>query len=92
MNFMQSSLFKTMKYLLLNVTMAFLFTCISLVSYAQLALPRPLDGGPGTGGLEGPPEVPVDGGLSIVLAVGAGYGAKKLREYRKKSGIQPSES
>jgi hypothetical protein len=85
---MQPILFKTMKYLLSRLAMFFLFMCISLMSYAQLALPRPLDGGPGTGGLEGPPEVPVDGGLSIVLAVGAGYGAKKLKEYRKKKGVE----
>ncbi len=87
MNFMQSSLFKTMKYFLLNVTLTFLLMCISVVSYAQLILPRPMGGGPSGTGLEGPPEVPVDGGLSIVLAVGAGYGAKKLREYRKKRGV-----
>lgn len=83
---MQSSLFKTMKYLLSRLAMFFLFMCISLMSYAQLALPRPLDGGPGTGGLEGPPEVPVDGGLTTVLAVGVGYGVKKLKERRKKLG------
>ncbi len=82
---MQSSLLKSMKYLSGKIAMLFLFMCVSFISYAQLVSPRPLDGGgPGTGGLEGPPEVPVDGGLSMVLAVGAGYGAKKLREYRKK--------
>ncbi len=81
---MQSSLFKSMKYLFLNMTMVFLFMFISLVSNAQLVLPRPLGGGPSGTGLEGPPEVPVDGGLSIVLAVGAGYGAKKLRQYKKR--------
>lgn len=85
---MQSSLFKTLKYSLLNVTMAFLFMFTPLVSNAQLVLPRPMEGAPGTGGLEGPPEVPVDGGLSIVLTIGAGYGAKKLREYRKKRDVE----
>ena len=79
---------KLMKYLFLNMTMAFLFMCISLVSNAQLILPRPMGGAPSGTGLEGPPEVPVDGGLSIVLAVGAGYGAKKLKEYRKKKGVE----
>lgn len=81
---MQSSLLKSMKYLLLNVTLASMLMFISVVSNAQLVLPRPLDGTPGTGGLEGPPEVPVDGGLTAVLAIGAGYGAKKLRQYKKR--------
>jgi hypothetical protein len=29
-------------------------------------------------------DVPVDGGLSILLAAGVGYGAKKLREKQQK--------
>jgi hypothetical protein len=29
-------------------------------------------------------DVPVDGGLSLLVAAGLGYGAKKLRENRKK--------
>ncbi len=81
---MQKRFFNTMKFLLSRVAMFFLFMCISLMSYAQLALPRPLDGGGiGTGGLGDPPEVPVDGGLTTVLAVGVGYGVKKLKERRK---------
>ena len=28
--------------------------------------------------------VPIDGGLGLLLAAGAGYGVKKLREQRKK--------
>ena len=27
--------------------------------------------------------VPIDGGLSVLLAAGAGYGVKKIREMRK---------
>jgi hypothetical protein len=30
------------------------------------------------------PDVPIDGGLSLLLAAGVGYGTKKLRERRKK--------
>lgn len=46
-------------------------------------------GGPGEedpGGPQGPPGggVPVDGGLVFLLAAGAGYGAKKAYDYRKK--------
>ncbi len=30
------------------------------------------------------PDVPIDGGLSLLVAAGVGYGAKKLKERRKK--------
>ncbi len=33
----------------------------------------------------GDPDVPVDGGLSILLAAGIGYGVKKIRDQRKKN-------
>jgi len=29
-------------------------------------------------------DIPVDGGITLLLAAGAGYGAKKLRDNRKK--------
>ncbi len=32
-------------------------------------------------------DVPVDGGLSLLVAAGVGYGAKKLREKRKQKSI-----
>lgn len=32
----------------------------------------------------GPTPVPLDGGLSLLVIAGAGYGAKKLHEYNKK--------
>jgi hypothetical protein len=36
---------------------------------------------PGPGG---DPGVPIDGGLSLLLAAGVGYGVKKIRDHRKK--------
>jgi hypothetical protein len=34
---------------------------------------------------QGPdPDVPIDGGLSLLLAAGVGYGVKKIRDSRKK--------
>lgn len=33
----------------------------------------------------GDPDVPVDGGLSLLLAAGIGYGVKKIRDQRKKN-------
>ncbi len=38
--------------------------------------------GPGDPG--GNPDVPIDGGLSLLLAAGVGYGAKKYRDHKKK--------
>ena len=32
-------------------------------------------------------DVPVDGGLSLLIAAGVGYGAKKLRDKRKDTNI-----
>jgi hypothetical protein len=32
-------------------------------------------------------DVPVDGGLSLLVAAGVGYGAKKLRDKRKGTSI-----
>ena len=40
-------------------------------------------GGPGDPG--GDPDVPIDGGLSLLLAAGVGYVAKKGYDKRKKS-------
>jgi hypothetical protein len=37
----------------------------------------------GTPDPEDPTGVPVDGGLGFLLAAGVGYGANKLRKYRK---------
>ena len=35
----------------------------------------------------GGPDVPIDGGLSLLLAAGAAYGVKKYRQSRKKEGV-----
>jgi hypothetical protein len=32
----------------------------------------------------GNPDVPIDGGISFLIAAGAAYGAKKIRDGRKK--------
>lgn len=42
---------------------------------------------------EDPEEIPIDGGVSLLIAAGAGYGLKKIHELRKKNeddkGIDP---
>ena len=40
--------------------------------------------GPGDPGGGGDPGVPIDGGASLILAAGIGYGAKKLKDAREK--------
>ncbi|WBA43482.1 PID-CTERM protein-sorting domain-containing protein [Hymenobacter canadensis] len=41
--------------------------------------------GPGSGGpVPEPTAVPIDGGASLLLAAGVGFGLKKLREHRKR--------
>ena len=32
---------------------------------------------------DGDPDAPIDGGLSLLVAAGIGYGVKKHRDYRK---------
>jgi hypothetical protein len=48
-----------------------------LLTFAQLGDPG------GSGG--GDPDVPIDGGLSLLVAAGVGYGAKQLRRRKKSS-------
>jgi hypothetical protein len=50
---------------------------------AELTVEGP--GNPGGGGWVDPTAVPIDGGAGWLLAAGAGYGIKKLRERRRKN-------
>lgn len=57
--------------------LAFIITCIAvpMVTLAQ--------------GPPDPNDVPIDGGLSLLLAAGAAYGVKKYRDSRKKVTDEP---
>ena len=44
-------------------------------------------GGTYTGGTSGRNDVPLDGGLSILLAAGVGYGVKRARSRSKKNNL-----
>ncbi len=60
-----------LKVMILSILLLLLPTVMLL---AQIQPPDP----------GGDPGVPLDGGLSILLAAGIGYGAKKVHEARKK--------
>ena len=43
---------------------------------------------------QGPPDpqdVPIDGGLSLLLAAGVGYGVKKYRDNKKNAGAEKEQ-
>ena len=50
--------------------MMLLFIAIPMITLAQ--------------GPPDPDDVPIDGGLSLLVAAGAAYGVKKYRNYKKK--------
>lgn len=54
------------------------------VSFAQTA-PFPDDGGDPCGGPFGDPCIPIDGGLSALIAAGVAFGGKKAYELSRKN-------
>jgi hypothetical protein len=40
---------------------------------------------------EGDPDLPIDGGLGVLIAVGVGYGLKKMRDHQRsdRNKLQP---
>lgn len=59
---------------LMAAALVLIVSLIPWMAFAQIG---------GGGGL-GDPDVPIDGGLSILVAAGVAYGAKKVHEARKK--------
>ncbi len=60
------------KKLYIGITVAILFLAMPMLAMAQI------DGVPGD-----PDSVPIDGGLSLLVAAGVGYGVKKLKQKRR---------
>ena len=58
---------------------------LTVILLPALLMAQPLDG-PGD-----PNDVPIDGGLSLLLAAGAAYGVKKYRDH-KTQGEEEKES
>ena len=71
-----------MKSFLLNNFLPSLF--IVLVATA-VAVAQPGSGGPIPGTPPDPTAVPIDGGVSLLLAGGVAYGLKHLRSRRRKA-------
>lgn len=67
---------KNSKSLVIFCVMFFLMTGLPAFVMAQGALP---DGGAVD------PDAPIDGGISLLVAAGIGYGVKKARDNRKKN-------
>lgn len=63
-----------------SLILLFLFIGFSYVLHA--APPPPPGGSPACWP---PPCIPIDGGLSFLVAAGAAYGAKKIYDLRKKN-------
>ncbi len=62
---------------------------VGISALAQAPPPPPGNARTGGGGSDGPVGGPIDGGLGILLALGAAYGGKKLFKSRKKTKGKP---
>lgn len=68
----------TKKFSLLVFRMVTLFLLMTVVPHFASAQPDPCEDTPCE------PDAPIDGGLSLLLAAGVGYGLKKARDERKR--------
>ena len=59
-------------------------TAFFVLILAATAVAQPTTGGP-TPGTQQPAAVPIDGGVSLLLAAGAAYGLRRLRNRRAKA-------
>jgi hypothetical protein len=63
----------------------FLFLLLTIVSSAGVPPPPP----PGTGpSCWPPPCIPIDGGITLLMAAGAAYGAKKIYSKKKRESAE----
>jgi hypothetical protein len=71
-----------MKNIIKILFVTVLISC-SISVLAQAPPPPPGNPSSGGGGSPGPVGAPIDGGLGILLAMGAAYGGKKLYKARQ---------
>lgn len=60
-------------------------TLLLLLAVGEAVLAQPGSGGPGPGNPVGPTDIPLDGGISLLLAGGVAYGIKHLKNRRRKA-------
>lgn len=60
-------------------------TLLLLVAMGEMVLAQPGTGGPSPGTPANPTNIPLDGGISLLLAGGVAYGIKHLKNRRKKA-------
>lgn len=65
----------------------FMLSFIFIAEKALSMAPPPPPPPPAAGG----PQVPIDGGVSLLIAAGVGYGAKKYYDKQKKNKEEKSE-
>ena len=59
-------------------------TLLFIIALSDIVLAQPGSGGPSPGTPAGPTDIPLDGGISLLLAGGVAYGIKHLRNRREK--------
>lgn len=64
----------------ISISIHIVVMIIIIVLFPSMADAQPPIPGGGSGNVS---DAPVDGGLSLLIAAGVGYGAKKIREKRK---------
>lgn len=67
------------KRMLLTIAVMFIIMILPILASAQVDDPYDTNGG-----LD-PDGAPLDGGLSLLVAAGVGYGAKKMKERKNKT-------
>lgn len=63
----------------------FVVTSVLLLLFNVHPLFCNAQGGPGGDDFAGDPDAPIDGGVSLLIAAGVGYGLKKANDKRKKA-------
>lgn len=62
-------------------------SCLLVLGFAAVGIcddPPPFNG-------NNPDPIPVDGGVSLLLAAGAAYGVKKVKDLRKAKAVESSK-
>lgn len=74
-----------MKSFLLKIILPAMVLMLSATAISMAQAPGGGGPVPGPGGGGGATEIPVDGGISLLLAGGVAYGVKHLRDRRRKA-------